>query len=226
MYLEYVKNLNASSEVISWVNTTLSAYIKKDTTPSQSEIEHVLDYLCSNEGPKKLIRMSYEQAKEKASAWLKTQKKKGMDIKESKEDTETIYKFDDGSRIAKLIGLPAFKREGFLMSSCVASWHGKSDRFVYSYRDKENNPHATFEVVNNGKDIQQIKGKGNGPIHPKYIHPILKFLESINFKVRDVEMKNLGYWKLPNKVKEMILEATGKTLPEIELGNTIYQFVG
>ena len=45
-------------------------------------------------------------------------------------------------------------------------------------------------------EIVQIKGKGNGAIHPKYIHPILAFLKRIGFDIRPGDMKNLGYWHI------------------------------
>ena len=48
-------------------------------------------------------------------------------------------------------------------------------------------PHCTME-----KD-KQIKGKGNGDIHPKYVHYIVKFLEHVGMSVSDSEMKHLGY---------------------------------
>jgi hypothetical protein len=54
-------------------------------------------------------------------------------------------------------------------------------------------PHATFEVRKNGGEIVQIKGKGNGPIHPKYIHTILAFLKTVGMEIRPNDMQNLGY---------------------------------
>lgn len=225
MYLEYAKALDASEEVVDWIQSTLRAYLSKHA-PSQGDIEHVLDYLCSKDGPQKLKRMSFVQAKEKSDAWLKTQMKKGQHIKESPRDTETIYKFDDGSAIVKLVGKAAFQREGFLMSHCVAEWFNKKDQWVYSYRDKDNNPHATFEVINSGKEIQQIKGKGNGSIHPRYIEPILQFLKSIGFEVRDQEMKNLGYFYLKPKMKALVSEFYAKPLFTLNLGTKEYIFGG
>lgn len=68
---------------------------------------------------------------------------------------------------------------------------------IYSYRDKHNMPHATFEVRKGDESINQIKGKGNGPIHPKYIHPILAFLKSIGMEIRPNDMQNLGYYHMP-----------------------------
>ena len=93
--------------------------------------------------------------------------------------------------MVKLKGKNAFEREGYLMRHCVSSYYGK-DTEVYSLRDKDNNPHATLE-----KD-QQIKGKGNGSINPKYVKYIVEFLEEIGMEVGDNEMKNLGYVNVEN----------------------------
>ena len=56
---------------------------------------------------------------------------------------------------------------------------------VHDWIDKHLVPHCTME-----KD-QQIKGKGNGAIHPKYIGYIVKFLEIAGMQVGDNEMLNL-----------------------------------
>ena len=116
-YLKYAEGMGGSSELTNWIKTTLAASLKKEPPP-QVDVEHILDWCCSSDAPPKMIRMSYEQAKSKAAAWTKAQQKKGAHIKEKKSDTKTICKFKDGSRIAELIGKPAFEREGYLMSHC------------------------------------------------------------------------------------------------------------
>jgi hypothetical protein len=206
MYYEYAKQLGANEEVLNWISRTLSTYLKKPNDSSQEEIEHVLDYLISDAAPQKLIRMSYPQAKVGAFQWMISQQKKGRGVEEKPSDIEVVHKFDDGASIVKLLGEAAFKREGFLMSHCVHSYFGRKDCWVYSYRDQKNNPHVTLEVINSGKEIQQIKGKGNGSIHPKYIHPILWFLKSIGFSVRSSEMKNLGYYYLDEEMIKLAKE--------------------
>lgn len=112
--------------------------------------------------------------------------KKGKNIIELEGDVELIKDFRDGFRIVKLVGKTAYDREGFLMAHCVGSYFG-SNKEIYSLRDGKNMPHCTME-----KD-QQIKGKGNGSINPKYIKYVVAFLEEIGMKVGDNEMKNLGY---------------------------------
>jgi hypothetical protein len=75
------------------------------------------------------------------------------------------------------------------MSHCVASYYWRNVN-VYSLRDKQNNPHCTIE------ENQQIKGKWNGKIDPKYINYVVKFLEKLGMTVWENEMKNLWYYKL------------------------------
>ena len=120
----------------------------------------LIDFLVQTD--KKVERMSYEQALKLTTAWDKAQQKKGKSIEEKPEDTETVLDFGDGFKVVKLVGENAYKREGFLMHHCVASYYGR-DVEVYSLRDNDNMPHCTME-----KD-RQIKGKGNGDIHPKYM---------------------------------------------------------
>ena len=192
-YTGYAKALNASDEVLNWINTNLSNYLNKyngkdgsKNLENQTEIEHIIDYLVSDEAPKRLKKMSYEEAKKNTDKWNKSLIKKGNEIQELENDIEIIKDFEDGFKIVKLVGENAFKREGYLMRHCVASYFGK-DTKVYSLRDDKNMPHCTME------ENQQIKGKGNGSINPNYIKYIVAFLEEIGMSVGDNEMKNLGY---------------------------------
>ena len=90
------------------------------------------------------------------------------------------------------------------MSHCVGGYYGNGKE-IYSLRDKDNIPHCTME-----KD-QQIKGKGNGDIHPKYINYVVKFLEHVGMTVGDSEMKHLGYINLENLIKELEIELSEDT---------------
>jgi hypothetical protein len=197
-YLEYAAKMGANSEVMSWIDTTLKADIRKKflrlKAENQGEIEHILDYLCSSAAPKRLQKMSYAQAKLSTDKWMKANQKKGRNITDEDGDIETIHEYADGSKIVKLLTERSYKREGFLMSHCLGGYSPKSERDIYSYRDAKNQPHATFEVQKNQGQITQIKGKGNGPICPRYILPILDFLKSIGQEPRESEMKNLGYY--------------------------------
>jgi len=225
-YEQYVSGLGGREEVLEWAKTTLAAKLKK-VALDQTEVEHILDYLMSDAAPLRLRRMSYDQAKAKADAWTKTQQKKGAHIQEQPNDVETIHQFADGSRIVKLVDERAFKREGFLMSHCVGSYVN-SNSTIYSYRDKKNFPHATFEVESSGDSIIQIKGKGNGAIHPKYIDPILVFLKSLKISIRSSEMRNLGYHHVDDEMAQFIEQVVEpKSVPEYHhLYGERYIFVG
>ena len=193
MYLEYAKHIGAEEFVKAWVNTTLKNYLEKNK-PTTEEVEHILDYLVVS--GKKVSKMSYEQAKKLSDEWTKAQQKKGKTIDERQEDTELLLDFKDGFRVVKLIGQNAYKREGYLMSHCVGGYFGNGKE-IYSLRDKDNLPHCTME-----KD-QQIKGKGNGDIHPRYIGYVVQFLEKVGMTVGDSEMRHLGYINMEKFKKEL-----------------------
>jgi hypothetical protein len=205
-YIKYAKGMNASEEVMFWINTTLKKSIK---TVSHTNAEHIIDYLVSNNAPKRLRKMSIAQAKDSAKRWSEVQQKKGKNLVDSKDDIEIIHDFLNGSKIVKLLTKKAYKREGYLMRHCLGGYDPKSEVSIYSYRDKKNLPHATFEVREGNNEIVQIKGKGNGPIHPKYIYPILEFLKSIGQEVRSSEMENLGYYHVHKDLVEFVKNLKG-----------------
>lgn len=201
--VNYAKGMNANTEVLGWIDSVYKNYAAKN--PTSQDIEHIIDFLVSSAAPSRLRKMSYIDAKRKATEWSKTQQKKGKGLVDMPDDVEVIHDFLDGTKIVKLKTKKAFQREGFLMSHCVGG-HSPDDKncLIYSYRDKHNMPHATFEVRKDNESINQIKGKGNGPIHPKYIHPILAFLKSIGMEIRPNDMQNLGYYHLPNEHLEYL----------------------
>jgi hypothetical protein len=186
-FINYAKHVNASSEIINWVEKRIGETITTE------EGEHVIDYLVS-ENPK-LTTASYKDIKHNADKWMKKQIKKGEHIKETAEDTKLVLDFKDGFKVVQLIGENAYKREGYLMGHCVAGYFNKPVK-VYSLRDENNMPHCTME------QDQQIKGKGNGDVHPKYIDYIVKFLEHIGMTVGDSEMAHLGYVNVEGVQKE------------------------
>jgi len=193
--IKYAKAMQVQEDVINWIETHLFAYLEKNKA-DQTEVEHIIDYLASDKRPKRLSKMSYEQAKSNTEKWNKALIKKGKNIIEKEDDVELIKDFGDGFKVVKLVGKAAYEREGALMRHCCASYYGLNKE-VYSLRDKNNIPHCTIE-----KD-QQIKGKGNGEVSPKYIGYIVEFLESIGMMVGDNEMKNIGYVNV-SKIKDKL----------------------
>lgn len=206
--LNYANGIGAREEVLTWLKTTGNAAIKK-LKASTSSLEHIIDYLVSDKAPQRLLKMSYVDAKRKAEEWNKSNQKKGSNFTDSSDDIETIHDFLDGTKIVKLKTKKACQREGFLMSHCVGGYTPSDNVHIYSYRDKNNMPHATFEVQKRSNEIVQIKGKGNGSIHPKHIHPILAFLKSIGMQVRPNDMRNLGYYHIANDHLDFIYKLDG-----------------
>lgn len=184
-FIDYANHVGLDQYGLDWVKNVVGAELKKQELKTE-EVEHIIDWLASDNRPSRIVRMSYDQARNSSEKWVKSQIKKGSAIKELPDDTETILDFGDGFRIVKLVGENAYKREGFLMRHCVASYYDR-DTEVYSLRDVDNLPHATMEKN------KQIKGKGNGDIHPKYVDYIVKFLEHVGMTVGDSEMEHLGY---------------------------------
>jgi uncharacterized membrane-anchored protein YhcB (DUF1043 family) len=205
-YLEQTNN----SEIRNWINTTLAKRLKK-LPEDQSEIEHILDYLASDLAPKRLQKMSYEQARIATQKWQSLLSKKGAELEDGPEDVKVIKRYKSGLRLVQLVSQDSYKREGTLMGHCVASYYGSRSCKVYSLRDFDNKPHATIEVEANERGIQQIKGKGNGSIHPRYVRTILAVLKHFKVPVRDSEMKNLGYTKLDKEEKEFVVKHFGES---------------
>lgn len=221
----YAEFLGASSEVLDWTNTIIRAREKKGKTTDLTEFEHILDYLVSDKAPKRLRKMSYEQAKSGADKWTAANMKRGKGLEDGAEDIEEIIPFEDGTRIVKLVTKKAYEREGHLMSHCLGGYDPEGQTTMYSYRDKNNMPHATFEVDKDDGEVMQIKGKGNGAIHPKYIEPILSFLDHLGMEVRTYEMRNLGYMHVTKETKELLsrfVDANGKSCKIHEIRGAEY----
>ena len=181
--VKYASGLNASENIIDWINTTLNKY-KKNI--SLDTAEHIIDYMMSDQCTSDLRGMSVKQAVSLSEKWTEQMNSYAEYITESPEDTKVVMDFGDGFKFVRLRGENAYKREGLLMRHCVASYYGK-DVKIYSLRDAKNMPHCTIEKDN------QIKGKGNGDISPKYIDYVVKFLEKKGMTMRDSGMSHLGY---------------------------------
>lgn len=182
-----------------WAKQNLKNYLTKvdsktGMVPAEDyqEIEHILDYLNSDKAPSRLSRMSYLEAKAGAAKWVATLIKKGNKVVETEDDTEIVKDFGDGFKMVKLVSQEAYSREGSLMRHCVGSYKGNASE-IYSLRDSSNAPHCTMEIQRNGEHVNQIKGKGNGPIHPKYIKYVMQMLEEMGVTVNSYDMENLGY---------------------------------
>ena len=188
-YIQYINEFHEWNQVeIDFVNNQLKKHLEINEE-NQTEIEHILDFLFSN--PKTNIsKIWYVTIKEKADKWTtKIQSKVSKDTEQEWVDYDIFLDFKDWFKIVTLKSESSYIREGKLMSHCVGSYYGR-DKIIYSLRDSKNNPHCTIEHG------QQIKGKGNWNIDPKYIDYIVQFLEHTWMTVWENEMKNLGYYKL------------------------------
>ena len=180
--INYATGLNAKENVIQLIQ-------KEFNYQSTAEWEHVIDYLIHKDF-NDLSWANYQLLKEKADKWIKQLSKNVVRIDEEEGvDYKTVLDFEDGFRFVQLLSEKAYTREGNLMRHCVASYYNRNVE-IYSLRDAFNKPHCTIEKN------QQIKGKGNGDISPKYIHYVVEFLEFLGMTVRESEMKNLGYKKV------------------------------
>lgn len=203
--IEYAKHINSSNEILDWLKTTGKKSLNNNKV-NTDQLEHIVDYFNSNKAPRRLRKMSIVDAIRKSKEWTQANQKKGRDLVDTDEDVEMIYGFEDGSMIVKLKTSNAFKREGFLMSHCLGGYSLSDAMDIYSYRDDKNHPHATFEVRKDYNEVVQIKGKGNGSIHPKYVEPILVFLEYLGMDIRPSDMKNLGYYHVNEDQYKLLKE--------------------
>lgn len=218
-------------EIQAWLRGSGNAALRKGKV-TQGELEHIVDYLLlSDEAPRRLRRLSIDDAKRKADEWVAAKNKKAQGIVETDEDTEVVKTWDDGFRLLKLRGEAAYKREGVLMGHCVGSsdhYRNQSDAGkidILSLRDKKNDPHATFEISRAGNgEVRQIKGKGNGEIHARYIGKVLEVLRELGLKISAHEMTYLGYVEYTDQMQRLFYKFDG--IKEITYAGTRFMWKG
>jgi len=206
--------------IISWISINLHNYLKNNEE-NLTEIEHIIDFLNSNKAPIRIKYMSYEEAKSGSEKWTATMIKKAADIVETEADVKVFKDYGDGFKFVELIEENAFKREGNLMSHCVGSYYGKAGIKVLSLRDELNKPHCTIEISEEHGNMSQIKGKGNGSIHPKYIKYILDILKELKCEVRSSELNNLGYLEVSSGTWKL-LESNFTNVKYLQFNNKKY----
>ena len=188
-YINYVREFHENNEQgLFFVKNQLKKHLETNEE-NQTEIETMLDYLYSNQSVD-ISQIWYKTILQKTNKrHKKLQSVATKDQEVEWEDYEVYHDYWDWFKIVKLKSKESYEREGKLMSHCVASYYGR-DTTVYSLRDEKNKPHCTIE------DWQQIKGKGNWSIDPKYIDYVVQFLSKKWMTVGENEMKNLWYYKL------------------------------
>lgn len=190
---------------------------------SLTEAEHLLDWFDAERLDRPLKGMSLADAKRLAQEWVDALVKRGDHIVETEEDIEVLFTTSRGSRFVKLLTKRALQREGCAMRHCLGSMEPGNH---YSIRNAKNRSIATMTIEFSGDDetgrhISQLQGKGNGPIHPKYIADTLEVLQFLKIELNSRWMQKLGYTELATEVWEEI-DTNWTNVKECTIGGTRY----
>ena len=203
-YIEYINKFQEWNKYwIYFIENNLGDWTYKDKgnmkTLTQTEIEHILDFLFSEKKIYKSIWL--KTILEKTNSWNKKliEKSSSKDNEIQWEDYEVVKDFGDWYKFVKLLSKQSYEREWKLMSSCVSSYYWL-DRDIYSLRDKKNLPHCTIEENN------QVKWKWNQSVHNQYFWYCIKFLEEQGMSMWENEMKNIWFHKLSLIDKDLVVE--------------------
>ncbi len=165
---------------------------------------------------------TFEKALASAKHWHEnmavelSKRNKARDLLEkSLKGVQHVMDLQDGLSVYKLTTEEALDFESEYMGHCVGK--GAYDQGVkdgkiqiYSIRDENGEPHATFEVQND--TVYQCKGKANKRPIKKYIPAIQEFVKRKNLEI-DGDAGNMGFLKINEKYyniydlpKEMVVE--------------------
>lgn len=207
----FKKFLCKNERIDSWLKMHLDAFLKKGGKITDSEIDHIIDYLKSTQSPKRISRLGVIDAKKQSENWtLSLNKKNKKDfnfLEKENKDVSVFKKYENGFYWVKLVSESSYKKEGFMMNHCVSSYFSKKHSTIYSLRDSENNPHCTIEYSLVTNSINQIKGKHNHEISKKYVDYVIDFLN--DFNLDEVELKpydliKLGAYLVLRESKKMV----------------------
>jgi len=224
--IEQCLNQTDRSNIKGWLNKVVANYMVKNPL-ELGQIEHCIHYFESTtDKDKDLTNIGVKQAIRKAEKWVERLNSQATKDAETEEDIERTLELGEGFVFVRLLSQDAYQREGKLMSHCVASYYGNDTVEIYSLRDSFNKPHCTIEIVKNAGSVNQIKGKGNGEIHPKYIKHVLAFLDSINLPVQSSEMSYLGYTLLegPNLKAYQEIKTLFSGFKELTYGGNFFLY--
>ena len=218
--IEYANSMSASQEILDWLNTTAKK-AQTSLSASDTDVEHILDWLVQSD-KKKCRKLSFKDAKRLADEWSKQQQNVKLEV-ENENDAINFIDFKDGYIFKQLLTKKAFKNEGSIMSHCLGGFNpDNKDSKIFSLRDHKNKAHCTIEVRIKNKEILQIKGKGNGSIHPNYINYVLEFFDKLDFNIRKEEMKNLGYYWIHDEHEEFVKKHLCKNEKLMKIKDTLY----
>jgi hypothetical protein len=183
-------------------------YVLDDRAPGMrdltTQIRHIMDYFDyatknENEIPTPLkvrdpSRISFEDALKKSQEWVRwynTRKKD--DEEEGYGEGESILKIlPGGLKWVEVHSQAALDREGDKMNHCVGTYGDRvrrKDCDIISLRDSNNEPIVTIDM--RGDEVNQIKGKRDGPVEDRYQKVVFEF-------IKDKELTDEGYGDLIN----------------------------
>lgn len=185
----------------SYVNKTLERTEQSDSRPRLR-----IDYLkSSNEWD------TFSKTLHMAEKWHELMAKKAEHkehnsemYKASLSGTVSVMKLKDGMEIVQLTTPEALDYESEYMGHCVGKGGYDADIKkgtikIYSLRDSNGEPHATFEVHINketGKEeVLQCKGKGNKAPVERYRSYVQEFVKAKDFVIKG-DTKNIGLIQL------------------------------
>lgn len=85
--------LTKNKRIDEWLKMHLQSFIEKDNKIEHSEVEHIVDYLKSEQSPRRLARLGVQQAKEQSEKWTVRLNKKFKNFsKIESDDSVKIFK--------------------------------------------------------------------------------------------------------------------------------------
>ena len=142
-----------------------------------------MDYFKSDAAPRgNLTGLDVWDAILKSREWTEQLARKTED-EETSEDINVIATYGSFSWV-ELLSEKALKKETHYMAHCVGDpgmgylKKIKNSKIkIYSLRDSANKPHCTLTFDLTNKEINELSGKGNGPVDSKYVPLVKRFLE-------------------------------------------------
>jgi ankyrin repeat protein len=140
----------------------------------EQDIDLIIDYFDSPDGPKRPESILYYDACEKSRNWEDSLKK---EFRDREDPTEVkVIKEVGNYKWVQILGKTGLDREGDEMHHCLSAKTYGDDCTYYSLRDEKNKPHATFEIQDM-TTLLQLKGYNNGPIEPHLKNVVSDFIE-------------------------------------------------
>ena len=177
-------------QIQKWLDSNYKNFLKKNPPLDQSVLDHVIDWMNSTDAESylaRLDRVAVPAAVGLAEKWTIKLNKDAEKLLKQQQDPDlknvkTVFKFSDEYSFVKLVHPHSFRREGLLMGHCVGSYANEAydtNMEIYSLRDSKNEPHCTIEFSPKIRHIDQVKGKANKAVVPKYHEYVIEFLNQL-----------------------------------------------